>query len=182
MTRGRRARSLRARLADKELPSITYNLRVADPAAAERNLHAAASAHRDVLIANDDLNSAAVRLSKRRLAAAEQAVADCYEPLVLRAIEPDLYEKLRDKHPPTEEQRADGDMWNAETLRAPLIAATVVDDDPAEDPDAWWSDFLSTKASSGERESLFGACLAVNEAARVSDPVVLPKGLPMTRS
>lgn len=174
----RRSVSLRARLADRRRPTLPYPLLVDVerlPAAAAA-LDEAVRQWRQILLRDD---------AGERLAAAqstvEQAKAEvdgCYETVVLRALPPAAYERLIAEHPPSDEQRANGEIWDPGTFRAALLAACADGDMTAQD----WADFLAERCSAAERQGLYVAALAVNEQERVAEPATLPKGWTPTRS
>ena len=70
---------------------------------------------------------AAVKKAKAELETAQAAFTKAAIVLRFQALERRVWEALRAKHKPTEEQAEDGEMFNAETLAPELIAAASLD-------------------------------------------------------
>lgn len=174
-TSRRRSASLRKRLADRPRPHITYPLLVDvdELQAAQQRLEQARQEWRQLVLRGEDATQAQAAVDE-----AQAAVDGCYAQIVLRALPPEQYEELIAAHPPTEAQRAAGEIWNVDSFRPALLAGCADGDMTAED----WAAFLAERCSQGERQELWVAALAVNEQARVAEPMVLPKGLTTTRN
>lgn len=197
MTQRRRAAapaaaSQRDRLRSRPRPSLPYPLLV-DPdraAAARAELEEAQRHARQAGLAKDP-QPAVVEAARARVAAAEAALEDCYETIVLRALPPDDLEQLRAEHPPTAEQIAAAKAerktavergektlppWpdvNQASYVPALLAACAADSGMSMDD---WVAFLAENVSAAERIGLWQAAEAVNSRERVADPLVLPKG------
>lgn len=173
----RRSVSLRVRLADRQRPTLAYPLLVDHERlpAATAALDEAVRQWRQVLLRDDGERLAAAQSTVEQ---AKAEVDGCYEPIVLRALPPAAYERLIAEHPPSDEQRATGEIWDPATFRAALLAACADGDMTVQD----WADFLDDHCSAGERQGLYVAALAVNEQERVAEPAALPKGWTPTRS
>lgn len=180
MSNGRAARrsvSLRARLADRQRPTLVYPLLVDVERlpAATAALDEAVRQWRQVLL-RDDGEQLAEAQSTVEQARAE--VDSCYEPITLRALPPAAYERLIAEHPPSDEQRAKGEIWDPTTFRPALLAACADGDMTVSD----WTSFLDERCSAAERQGLYVAALTVNEQERVAEPATLPKGWTPIRS
>lgn len=159
--------SLRERARGKQRGSLRYRLAVEDPWPAERVL---ADAEADLEVArgeSEEPDPQKVALAEKAVEQAKAARDACYEVITLRAMQPTKYEKLMAAHPPTEEQKARNPdaIYNAETLAAPILAASVEGDMTEAD----WQEFLDN-SSLGEANSLIQACVIVN--IRAPDPNV----------
>ena len=110
--------------------------------------------------------------------AARAEVDGCYEQIVLRAMPPADYERLIAAHPPTDEQRGKGEIWDPDSFRPALLAACADGDMTEQD----WVAFLAEHVSAAERQGLYVAALAVNEQERVAESVSVPKGWTQIRS
>lgn len=158
--------SLRERLQRRSLPSDVWWLRI-DP------VDVVAAAKEDLERAEDDLRLAqvtdeggpqGVAAAARRVEQARTAVAACYEPVTVLALDPTEYEALLAEHPPREEKAA----WGPGFGRALLLAGVQGDLDRDE-----WVVFLDSRLSHGERVEAYNLALGVN--IRVLDPGI-PKG------
>lgn len=89
----------------------------------------------------------------------------------LRALPPPAWEALIESHPPSEEQRAKGAIWDPKTFRYALIAASVATPD-GEEPlteDEWRQLAKGGQVTDGELNELFEAAISLNgRAPRVS--------------
>lgn len=186
-------RGQRARLLGRARPSLSYRLLV-DAEGAERAqlaLSRARSADRQVRLAErgEDASEAAAR----GVTEAEAELSACYEAIRLRALPlagAVTVEALIKAHPPTPAQLAaaraereeaqqrgeappDWPMWDDDTFRPALLAASAADAGMSADD---WTTFLAEHVSVGEALGLWHACLSINQQQRIADPVVLPKG------
>lgn len=159
----------RDRLMGRTRPSDTYHLPVGEDA--ERQLAADA-----VEAAQEALSTARMRLDDRAaeaiaeaevaLAQANEALADFYEPVVIRAMKPKEFELLVAEHP----ARKDHDeRWNKDTFPTALFLESVVGEMSRED----WEAVLDEQCSQGEQNGLFYMAQYVN--ARTPDGTI-PKG------
>lgn len=187
--------SQRERLLGRQRPTVRYPLLVdADGAEhAQQALLQAQARARQVRLSGGDATDA-----DRQVDEAQQALAACYETIVLRALPLSgdvTVETLIAAHPPTakqmEQAKAERDLarqrgepipdwpsWNPDTYKPALLAATAEGDMSADD----WREFLAGNVSEGEDRGLWRACLAVNSTERAADPLVLPKGWMTTTS
>lgn len=100
-----------------------------------------------------------------RLPAAEEGGEP--EEIRLRALPPVRWDELVAAHPPTAEQEARGDMWNAVTFRPALLAASVLT--PPEEKDdalteADWAEAADQGwMNIGELVLLFDTALELND-------------------
>lgn len=145
--------ALRASLAQRQLPTSTFLLRVFD----DRRARA-------------ELAAAQVDGDAQRVAEAEQAVQACYEQLAITALPPAEWEALLAAHPATEQQRKDGAWCNNTTFLPALLAACIEGDETEAD----WADLITKGAiTQGEVTALSVAVHNIN--LRSPDPL-LPKG------
>lgn len=190
-------RSQRARLLARPRPAAPYPVLV-DPDRAERakaRLATAQAAMRQVVLRGDRATKEEHDQAAAEQAAAEKDLGGCYETVMLQALKPADVEDLIAAHPPTADQLAkakqereqarqrgdqppDWPAWNDASFRPALLEASADSDMTAAD----WADLLSNSMSVGEVRALWAACLRVNLADRMADPVVLPKGSTTTRS
>lgn len=135
--------SLRDRLAKGTRPRTTYPLRVEDNTAARAEL-AAATASGD-----DD-----------RVTLARDALDACYEQVGIVALAPAEMEDLLELHPPPEEQRKKGAIFNRVTF-VPALLAACVESDVTEDD---WREYTTTTGplTPGEVTDLFNTVWDLN--------------------
>lgn len=154
---------LRDRLRAKARPVVRHPLVVKDQAGPRAAL---ADADRALLAArvDHDEDSPEVAEAQRAVEEAQRKVDACVEMLTLRALPPEDFEALVAAHPPQDDE----DTWHTATFRPALLAACVEGDMTEDD----WAEF-EPRCSTGERNALFFAALAVN--SRVPD-VSVPKG------
>jgi len=173
--------SQRDRMMNRSLPSVTQPIAIDDPTAALRALAHAERVHQHAVRSGDE---AEIKRTKTALTRAKNKHDACYEYLTIRALRPKAYEKLMAEHPPTPEQSAaapaphEAPQWDRETFRPALLAACVEGDMTAED----WAVWLEEHSARGEGDKLFVVTLALNEAERLPESVMLPKGSPLTPS
>jgi hypothetical protein len=178
------ARSPRERLLGRPRPSLPYPILVDDPGEARRNLERVERGARQVMLRHDE-GTKAHKAARVQLEAAQQAVDDCYQRVILQAMPPADYEQLKADNPPTEAQlKAAKDASELPpdcdtTAFVPEVLAASTDMDmSAQD----WAELLDRHMSDGERQELRVVVLGLNERARFAEPVVLPKGSTMTPS
>lgn len=151
------------RLRARKLPTETVQLPL-DPLAYER-------AERELMAATIALEEARNRGSvdltelQLRVDGAQATLDECEcEQITLRALPPAEWEALLDLHPPTEEQKAKGALWNTTTFRPALLAASMVpakDEEPLAEAD--WEQLAKGGAlAAGELNALFNAAVEVN--------------------
>jgi hypothetical protein len=103
--------------------------------------------------------------STQRVEAAQAAIDDAPAvEVTIRAIPPDVWEQLVDQHPPTDEQRAAGEEWNKASMRAPLLAVTVVPPE-GQDPitaDQWDAMVKAGNIGAGELDVLYLTAVTIN--------------------
>ncbi|MFC5996952.1 hypothetical protein ACFQE5_22330 [Pseudonocardia hispaniensis] len=109
---------------------------------------------------------------RAELAEAEAALAAVPVRVVpLRALPPEAWEELIESHPPSEEQRAKGAIWDPKTFRYALLAASV-DTPDGEQPlsEGEWRQLAAARhVTDGELNELFDAAISLNgRAPRVS--------------
>lgn len=173
--------SQRDRLMNRTLPSVTQAIAIDDPTSALRALSHADRVHQHAVRSGD---AAEIKRTKAALTRAQKKHDACFEQLTIRALRPKMYEALIAEHPPTREQTAtataphEAPQWNRDTFRPALLAACVEGDMTAED----WAAWLEEHSSRGEGDKLFVVTLALNEAERLPESVMLPKGSPLTPS
>jgi hypothetical protein len=140
---------LKNRLAARQRPSTTYQLRIDDDTTARAELVAA----RDV---GDE----------SRIVAAQQAVEGCYEQVMITALPPADMEALLAEHPAPENAKVQK-IFNPATFVPALLAACVDSDVTEED----WAVYVTTGAMTiGEVGALFDAVWSLNY--RAPDPSV----------
>jgi len=102
-------------------------------------------------------------------AAAAVEAAQIYETLTVSPLAPLEYEALIQAHPPTDEQRELGYIWNPDGFMPALLAASIGRDLPEEDrmTEKDWVSLLtsSSAASAGELTALYGLCVRMNDRA-----------------
>lgn len=173
--------SQRDRLKNRKLPSVTQPIVIEDPTAADRALKYADRVHQHALRGGD---ADEIKRTKAAVGRAQKKFDACFEHLTIRALRPRDYDDLIEEHPPTEEQLAaatdplDTPQWNRETFRPALLAACIEGDMTAED----WAEWLEESSSRGEGQKLFIVTLALNEAERLPESAMLPKGSRLTPS
>lgn len=151
------------RLRARNLPTETVALPL-DPQAYTR-------AERELLAATVSLDEARadgvadLTALQARVDAAQAELDGCEcEMITLRALPPVEWEALLDLHPPTEEQRALGALWNIATFRPALLAlSVVVAEGEAPLSEADWEQMSKAGAlAAGELNALFNAAVGVN--------------------
>jgi hypothetical protein len=164
--------SLRDRLKQRSRPSTVWPLRIADLPVVEaaRAELARAEDEQRITSIGAEAGSAELAAADARLAAARQALAECYEPVELLALDGPAYEALLTEHPAVEE----GHSWGPGFPRALFLACVQGELDREE-----WVLALDTQLSHGERVEAYNLALAIN--IRVPDPG-LPKGWTSTPS
>lgn len=173
--------SQRDRMMNRQLPSVVQAIAIEDPTAALRSLAQADRVYQHALRSGDE---AQIKRTKATLTRAQNRHDACFEHLTIRALRPRAYEQLIAEHPATTEQTAaapsphEAPQWNRETFRPALLAACVEGDMTAED----WAAWIEEHSSRGEGDKLFVVTLALNEAERLPESVMLPKGSPLTPS
>ncbi|MGI5232859.1 hypothetical protein [Actinoallomurus sp. CA-142502] len=148
----------RERLLARRRPTFDYQLAVEDDTAAVAELAAAKESLELARFREDDAAEQAVAEAEERLEKARAAVAACYEPVPLVALEPKAFEALRAKpeHAPRE---GEDEKWNAETFPRACFLASVDTADLSADE---WAGFIDSNLSAGEKESLFLAAVGLN--------------------
>jgi hypothetical protein len=159
--------SQRDRLTGRTRPSDTYHLLAEDDTAARAAVEAALEALGTARMRLDDRAAEAVSEAETALARANEALAACYEPVVIRAMHPKKFEELAAEHPPRKDQE---ERWNRDTFPRALFLDSVVGEMTRED----WESFLEDgRCSDGEQNGLFLTAQLVN--ARIPDGSI-PKG------
>lgn len=131
---------LKDRLAARQRPIATWQLRVDDDSIARSEL-AAAQADGD----------------ETRIVAAQLAIEACYERLTVTALAPVEFEALLEEHPAPAGQKQK--MFNPKTF-VPALLAACVDSDVDEET---WADYTTTGAMTiGEVGGLFQVAWDVN--------------------
>jgi hypothetical protein len=147
----------RDRLRARQLPTRSVRL-PADPVA----YAAAETAYTAAQVA-----AKGVRGQERLAQARAELEAQHVEEFTVRALPPDDWEALRALHPPTEEQRAQGWLWDASTLRPELLAASIVpaDGEQAFTADEWREFARDGRVTAGEQDLLLATAIALNTRA-----------------
>lgn len=158
--------SQRDRLMGRTRPSDTYHLPVEDDTDARAAVEAAREALSVAQMRLDERAAEAVGEAEAALADANERLAACYEPVLIRAMEPNQFEALAAEHPARKDRN---ERWNEETFPRALFFASVVGDMTSED----WAAFLTERCSEGERNGLYLTAKIVN--ARMPDGSI-PKG------
>lgn len=122
-------------------------------------------------VARSELAAAVVAEDESRVVAARLAVEACYEQITITALSPNKMEDLREKHPPTDEQRKKhGALFNPTTF-IPALLAKCIDSDVTEEN---WAEYTSTGTMTpGEVNDLFNTVWNLHYTAPSPD---LPKG------
>ncbi|TQS29127.1 hypothetical protein [Microbispora sp. KK1-11] len=164
--------SLRDRLKQRSRPSTVWPLRIADLPVVEaaRGELARAEDEQRITAISAEPGSAELAAADARLAAARQALAECFEPVELVALDAPGYEALLKEHPAV----ADDQAWGPGFPRALFLACVQGELERDE-----WVLCLDTQLSHGERVEAYNLALAIN--LRVPDPG-LPKGWTSTPS
>lgn len=169
----------RDRLLGRRIPPVPVTLRADFSPESDAAYAAVESATQALQIA--EASGGDTTAARERLEAAQAALEPFAELLHAVTLAPDVYDDLVDAHPPTDEQRAKGHIWDPETFVPALLAACLQQDgEPvmsAEDWDEW--SHTPGAAASGELATLFGLCLALNDRAPA---VRVGKGFGGTRS
>lgn len=87
------------------------------------------------------------------------------EVFEFRALEPDVWEVLVGKHPPSEEDAAKGAGWDVTTFRPALLEACIVTPE-GEEPltAADWAELATTRSiAPGELNLLYSTALEIND-------------------
>lgn len=137
---------------------MQVEIRVDFSAAADAAFAAHERAVRDLHLARPD--------ARARVAETEAALAPFQVVLRAGPITPTAYEELVRAHPPTAEQRVQGQVWDPETFTPALLAACLGQELPEGErmTERDWSDWMSTAgAASADLVALFRACLQVND-------------------
>lgn len=161
--------SLRDRIKQRKPAEETWWLRIApvpEAAAAVRALEEAESEARVAEVTGTEKERDE---AERRAEAARKAVAACFEPILIHAVQEGAYEPLLKEHPPQKE----GAEWGPGFGRALFLAGVQGEMDREE--------WIATLAdlSRGERADAYNLALAAN--VRTLDPG-LPKGWTQTTS
>ncbi|MEV8636512.1 hypothetical protein AB0395_33180 [Streptosporangium sp. NPDC051023] len=163
---------LRERLQQRALPLDVWWVRI-DPldvvAKAKEVLEEAEDALRVTQVTAEE-GAPELAAAMERVERARVAVAACYEPVTVLALDPTEYEALLKEHPPQTKEAA----WGPGFGRALLLEGVQGDMDRDE-----WVVWLDSRLSHGERVEAYNLALSVN--VRVLDPGI-PKGWTVTRS
>lgn len=147
----------RERLLARKRPTLPYQLAVEDDTAAVAELAAAKDALDTARFRDDDRAEQAVAEAETRLQAAREAVAACYEPILLTAMEPKAFEALA-AQPEHAAREGKDEKWNATTFPRAVFFECAPDDLSREE----WEAFVEERLAAGEREALFLAALGIN--------------------
>jgi hypothetical protein len=160
------ATSLRDRLLNRERPTATYRLRVADDAEQQREWALAQDGLRVAQLRADADAAREQAKARRQLDKAQAALEACYEEIRVRALEPVVFEALVEQHPARKD--TEDEAWNGDTFPRALFLACVEGDLTPEE----WSGFLDRACSHAERSELMFLALAVNSRSPAG---VIPK-------
>jgi len=163
--------SLRDRLLNRERPVARYPCRVAPVEETEAAETAFAVARKAAMAVRSDDEKAAAEANKA-LAAAATARDACYEPIRLRALEPDAFEALQDAYPPAADDAEAKAKQAADEAYLHAVFLATVEGDLTEQE---WTTFVHKNLSTGERNDLYNLSIAVNGRVRALNPSV-PKG------
>jgi len=166
------SQSLKDRLLNRERPVARYPCRVASVEATEAAEKAFAVARKAAMaVRADDEQAAAAAKQALEVAAADRDA--CYEPVRLRALEPEAFEALQDAYPPADDKAdAKAKQVADEAYLHAVFLATVEGEGMTEQD---WTAFVHKNLSTGERNDLYNLAIAVNGRVRALDPSV-PKG------
>lgn len=156
----------RDRLLSRSRPTTIHHLRVEDDTDARAAVEAAQEALGVARMRMDARATEAVTEAENTLEKARADLAACYEPVVIRAMEPRRFEDLVAQHPARDGK---DERWNVETFPRALFLASVVGELSREE----WEQVLDEQCSEGEQNGLFLDAQLVN--ARMPDGRV-PKG------
>lgn len=143
-----------ARMTICDDPTVKQALREA-----EFGLRAAEAAAKE---AGTPANRAAVKKAKADLDKAQAAFDEKTIVLRFQALERPVWEALRTKHKPTEDQAEDGQLFNPETLAPELIAAASLDGITIDDA----REYLTTWGT-GEAHTLYNTAFNVQGEIRM---------------
>lgn len=110
----------------------------------------------------DDKTTTDAKRASKRLSAAQEAADEAQVRITLRGLPRAAYEELMAAHPPTDEQKEDGQVYNPDTFAPALISTCSVDGMPLEDAKE-----LLRLLSQPETGLLFTTAIAVCTVARV---------------
>jgi hypothetical protein len=157
------------RLLRRGLPQVVHHLRASTPEE-ERAARQAASAARERLAHHmmriDDQVGEAIAAAQAECDAADAALATCYEPVIIQALPPAVFETLVAEFPAREGK---DEAWNIETLPPALFLASVRGELTAEQ----WEKEVLPQLAHGEVQGLRNSALAVNARFVGGD---VPKG------
>jgi hypothetical protein len=147
-----------ARLRTRKLATTVYHLRAVDPEE-EAAARAAVAEAREALTAtayrHDEDAAAAIEQAEADLAAAQEKLAACYEPVTISAVPPAEFERLAADHPTREGKDEPYDM---PALAEALFIAGVQGDLTTEQ----WREEVFPQLTNGERTGITTAALLVN--------------------
>lgn len=155
--------SLKKALMAKERPTAEFPIQVKDPSKYQAQVTRFHAQLRVFSEAGKDVGEI-----NKKLKNAERALKRCYKVLNLRALAPPDFESLVYLHPPTVSQVEgksieDVPLWNDDTFRPALIAATAYDADMSAEE---WASVISEGMSEGEFKALWSTVLSLNTLPR----------------
>lgn len=153
----------RDRLLGRTRPTATHHLRVEDDTDARATVEAAQEALSIARMRLDDNTAKAVSEAEAALQQARARLADCYEPVVIKAMPPAKFEELVAEHPGRDGK---DERWNVSTFPRALFLASVVGELSREE----WEQVLDEQCSEGEQNGLFLDAQLVN--ARMPDGTI----------
>lgn len=171
------------RLRERKLPETRLTLRVDFSPEAD-------TAIGDLVEANQALSLAKARGDdlaryQARADAAREVVDEGRTEVVVRALTPDEFERLRTEHPPKRDDKGeliDKDAgWDRDTFVPALLSACITDDEGNTFSPEEWAEMTTTggQFAAGEVGSLFETVLMVNDR---SPDMNLGKGLTRIRN
>lgn len=161
--RSSKKKSQRDRLLGRTRPTLTHHLRVDDDTAARAAVEAAREQLAAAEMRFDPRAGEAVKEARAALEAAQGLLAECYEPVVLRAMPPKEFEELVAQHPARKDET---ERWNNDTFpRAAFLASVTGELSRTE-----WETVLDEQLSEGERNAICLDALRVN--ARMPDGTI----------
>lgn len=148
------------RLLHRGLPVTTYHLRAAEPAEVAAAEQAVADAKDAKELADFRLGEAGEQAQAKaaeQLAEARARLKACYEPVKIRALDPDVYEAMAAEH---EDEKKPGGLDEKALGKAVFLAGVQGVYSAAE-----WAETILPQCSRGERHELYFAALVINARA-----------------
>ncbi|MDN3356086.1 hypothetical protein [Actinomadura sp. DC4] len=153
----------RERLLGRKRRTLNYQLAVDEDADAVVELVEAKDALDAAHIAAEDLTAdradELIGEAEERLQRARDAVAACYEPVLLTAMLPEDFEELAAK-PEYAAREGRDERWNEDTFPRIVFTECLPSDDVLSPEE--WMNLVDTSLASGERKHLFAVAVGLN--------------------